>query len=114
MFHFRNLFFSTFMLQSLTFKKSTTMKRSPFKTAFTAVLLLLTVSTYAQKDDKSKRMSPHTEASATTADGVKITIDYGSPNVKGREIWGTLVELDKVWRTGADEATTFEVSKDVT
>lgn len=88
------------------------MKRSPLKTACAAVLMLLTVSTHAQ-DDKSKRVSPPVEASATTADGVKITIDYSAPNVKGRTIWGPLVEYDKVWRTGANEATTFEVSKNV-
>lgn len=86
--------------------------RSPLKLAFAAVLLLLTVSTYAQ-EDKSKRVSPPAQTTATTEDGVTITIDYSAPNVKGREIWGTLVEYDKVWRTGANEATTFEVNKDV-
>lgn len=90
------------------------MKKSPFKATFAALLMLLTVSSFAQKDDKSKRVSPPAEAVATTSDGVKVTIDYSSPNVKGREIWGPLVEFDKVWRTGANEATTFEVSKDVT
>lgn len=87
-------------------------KRNPLKAAFAALLLLVSVSTYAQKKDEP-RLSPPATASATTTDGVKITINYGSPSVKGREIWGPLVELDKVWRTGANEATTFEVSKDV-
>ena len=32
-----------------------------------------------------------------------ITINYGSPSVKEREIWGALVPYDKVWRTGANE-----------
>lgn len=90
------------------------MKRLPLKSTFAALLMLLTVCTYAQKEDKSKRVSPPAETSATTADGVKVTIDYSAPNVKGRDIWGPLVEYDKVWRTGANEATTFEVSKDVT
>ncbi len=89
------------------------MKKSPFKLMFAAVMMLLTISTYAQ-DDKAKRVSPPAEASNTTSDGVKITISYSAPNVKGREIWGPLVEYDKVWRTGANEATTFEVNKDVT
>ncbi len=43
-----------------------------------------------------------------------ITINYGSPSVKGREIWGQLVPFDKVWRAGANEATTFETNKDLT
>jgi hypothetical protein len=87
-------------------------KRISLKATFAALLLLLTASTYAQKKEEP-RLSPPATASATTTDGVKITINYGSPSVKGREIWGPLVEFDKVWRTGANEATTFEVSKDV-
>lgn len=46
-------------------------------------------------------------------DGVKITINYGSPAVKGRQIWGMLVPYNEVWRTGANEATNIEFSKDV-
>jgi hypothetical protein len=88
-------------------------KKIQLKAAFAALLMLLTVSTYAQKEDKSKRVSQPAQASVTTADGVKITIDYSAPLVKGREIWGPLVEFDKVWRTGANEATTIEFSKDV-
>jgi Protein of unknown function (DUF2911) len=40
--------------------------------------------------------------------GAKITIDYSSPSVRDRKIWGWLVPYDKVWRAGANEATTFE------
>lgn len=43
-----------------------------------------------------------------------VTIVYSRPGVKGRQVWGTLVPYDKVWRTGANEATTFTVSDDVT
>lgn len=46
-----------------------------------------------------------------TVDGVKITISYHSPKVKGRTIWGGLEPYDKVWRTGANNATTVEVSE---
>ncbi len=46
-------------------------------------------------------------------DGVKITINYGSPAVKSRQIWGALVPYNEVWRTGANEATNIEFSKDV-
>jgi hypothetical protein len=49
-----------------------------------------------------------------TVDGVTIQIDYHAPKVKGRIIWGGLEQYDKVWRTGADAATTIEVSEDVT
>lgn len=53
-----------------------------------------------------KRISPHEQTSATF-EGKKITIEYGRPYKKGREIFGGLVPWDKVWRTGADEATVF-------
>lgn len=48
-----------------------------------------------------------------TINGAKITINYSSPAVKGRVIWGELVPLDEVWRAGANEATIFETSKDI-
>lgn len=42
-----------------------------------------------------------------------VTITYHRPGVKGRVIWGELVPYDKVWRTGANEATTIKFSTDV-
>jgi Protein of unknown function (DUF2911) len=42
-----------------------------------------------------------------------ITIDYSSPGVKGRAIWGDVVPYDKVWRAGANAATKITFSKDV-
>jgi hypothetical protein len=68
---------------------------------------------HAQNTDKSKRPSPLVEKKATVGD-LTIAINYGSPSVKGRKIWGELEPYDKVWRTGANEATTFEVNQDVT
>lgn len=43
-----------------------------------------------------------------------ISVNYGSPSVKGRNLWGGLVPYDQVWRAGANEATTIEISTDVT
>lgn len=92
-------------------------KKTKYALLLAGMLLMLTSTLFAQHgegEDKSKRPSPPVQASSMTDDGVKITIDYSSPSVKGREIWGTkMVEFDKVWRTGANEATTFEVDKDV-
>ncbi len=59
-----------------------------------------------------KRVSPPATA-ASTIKGVSVEIKYSQPSVKGRKIWGGLVSYDQVWRTGANEATTFEVSQDV-
>ncbi len=56
--------------------------------------------------------SPRKEMTGTIGD-VKVTVNYGSPSVKGRAIWGELVGYDKVWRSGANAATTIEFSQDV-
>jgi Protein of unknown function (DUF2911) len=62
--------------------------------------------------DKSKRPSPPATATGKVM-GATITINYSSPAVKGRKIWGGLVPYDKVWRAGANEATLFETDKDI-
>jgi hypothetical protein len=46
--------------------------------------------------------------------GATISINYSSPSVKGRQIWGALVPFNEVWRAGANEATTFETDKELT
>lgn len=58
---------------------------------------------------------PSLKASVMQTVGLtEITIDYSSPAVKGRTIWGELVPYDKVWRAGANSATKITFSKDVT
>ena len=46
--------------------------------------------------------------------GVKIRIAYGRPAVRERKVWGELVPYGRVWRAGANEATTSVVNRDVT
>ena len=54
---------------------------------------------------------------AKTAEGsigeTKITIKYHSPSVRGRVVFGELEKFGKVWRAGANDATTIEFSGDV-
>ncbi|WP_353550484.1 DUF2911 domain-containing protein [Sediminibacterium sp. KACHI17] len=52
--------------------------------------------------------------SMKTIGDTHIHIEYGSPGVKGRMIWGGLVAYDQVWATGAHNATSIDFSKDVT
>ncbi|NND06438.1 MAG: DUF2911 domain-containing protein [Saprospiraceae bacterium] len=59
-----------------------------------------------------KRKSPPIETKAMVGDA-SITINYSAPYVKGRTIFGDLEEWGELWRTGANEATVFEVSKDI-
>ncbi|HYO73660.1 MAG TPA: DUF2911 domain-containing protein [Archangium sp.] len=44
----------------------------------------------------------------------EISVDYSSPAVKGRKLWGELVPFGQVWRTGANMATKISFSRDVT
>lgn len=64
--------------------------------------------------DKAKMPSPPASTTATVASGASLTINYSQPAVKGRNVWaGDLAPYGKVWRTGANDATTFETNKDV-
>jgi Protein of unknown function (DUF2911) len=77
----------------------------------TAAVLLFFILSYtlfaAAQQDKSKRPSPPAQAQCKLPDGKTITTDYSSPRAKGRQIFGGLVPYNEVWRTGANEATTF-------
>jgi hypothetical protein len=73
--------------------------------------LFLSLNSSAQQD-KSKRPSPPAKVSKTLASGAEISVDYSQPSLKGRAL-SALAPVGKVWRTGANEATVFETSKDV-
>lgn len=77
-----------------------------------SAIALIATGVLAQQD-KSKRPSPPAKVSETTSKGTTITIDYSQPSVKGRTIGKEIAPYGQVWRTGANEATVFEVSKDV-
>ena len=51
--------------------------------------------------------SPRGQADYTFSDGKKIAVDYSRPSIHGRKIMGELVPYGKVWRTGANAATSF-------
>ncbi len=63
--------------------------------------------------DKSKRPSPPASATCDLGSGKMIKTDYSSPRMKGRKIYGGLVAFGEVWRTGANEATTFDTNTNV-
>ena len=77
-------------------------------TAFVLAQPMLAASAPAQpqQEDKSKRPSPPGTADCTI-NGKKVTIDYSRPFLKGRKLGTDLAPYGKVWRTGANEATTF-------
>jgi len=77
-------------------------------------LTLAAASLITAQDDKSKRPSPPATAEHKFADGATLKIDYSSPRMKARKIFGGLVPFGQVWRTGANEATTFVTSANLT
>jgi len=71
------------------------------------VLTLIAALCATAQQDKGQRPSPPAKAQCKLPDGKTITVDYSSPRAKGRKIFGELVPYGQVWRTGANEATTF-------
>ena len=65
-----------------------------------------------QPEDKSKRPSPP-GTTECTINGKKVTIDYSRPFLKGRNVGKELAPYGKVWRTGANEATTLTTAIDL-
>ena len=59
------------------------------------------------------KLASSAEVATGNINGATITVKYGSPSVKARQIWGALVPFNQVWRAGANEATTFETDKDL-
>src|ERR1700676_1661631 len=58
--------------------------------------------------------SPPANTQCKFADGKSVTIDYSSPRMKGRKVFGGLVPYGEVWRTGANDATTFVTDANLT
>jgi len=71
------------------------------------LLTILVLAVFATAQEKKQRPSPAASAQCKFADGKSIKVDYSSPRAKGRQIFGGLVPYGQVWRTGANEATTF-------
>lgn len=84
------------------------------KTALATLLILAVCVIVAAQQDKSQRPSPSAQAQCKFSDGKTITVDYSSPRMKGRKIFGDLVPYGEVWRTGANEATTFVTTASLT
>ena len=60
-----------------------------------------------QSDAPAKPLASPAAQTDVTLEGTTITIHYNSPAMRGRVIMGGLVPYDKVWRTGANPATSF-------
>lgn len=79
---------------------------------FSILLLGLLSSCNSETPTKKKPLSPHQTAMTMVGDA-HIHIDYSSPGVRGRTIFGELVPYGKLWRAGAHNATWLETNKDL-
>ncbi len=70
-----------------------------------ATILFATITSCSAQQAQSPRV---------TAEGKDVKVSYGQPSKKGRVIFGELVPYNKVWRTGANEATEITFAKDMT
>lgn len=70
-------------------------------------------ATAQERGNEKPRTSPNAAVSQTIGT-TEVRITYGRPQVNDRTIYGELVPYNEVWRAGANEATTFSVSSDVT
>ncbi len=89
------------------------MCRTALSCLVSALVIGLAVPAAAQKTTRiheGRGGSPH-ERTEWTVDGATIAIEYGRPYVKGRTIFGNVVPFGKIWRTGADEATTLTTDR---
>jgi hypothetical protein len=80
---------------------------------FTIIILIVSViGGYYFLKSNTKKYSPE-ELVMFQQDSLTIEVFYNRPYKKGRKIFGELVPFGKVWRTGANEATTFKTNKDL-
>ncbi len=79
----------------------------------TYLIGLILLSFFAFDLQAQNTKSPKSSSEETIGD-LNVKINYSAPSVRGRKIWGDLVPYNKVWRTGADNATTVQFNKDVT
>ena len=88
------------------------MNTNSLRTLLFAFTALLWASASQAQDGAKAPASPPATATGKIG-GADVTVKYSSPAVKGRAVWGELVPYGKVWRAGANEATTVEFSQPV-
>jgi hypothetical protein len=86
--------------------------RNPLSLATPLALALVVAAPAAAQTIDLPRPSPFAKVSQMVG-LTEVVVDYSSPAVRGRKVWGGLVPYGKVWRTGANLATKLTVSRDV-
>jgi hypothetical protein len=81
--------------------------------ASAALLLAGVLASSGRAQSGGQVSSPPAKAECKFADGKTVHLDYSSPRMRGRKIFGGLVPYGEVWRAGANEATTFVIDADM-
>lgn len=76
------------------------------------IFILVALGAYYTLKIKTKSYSPE-DTIAFQQQELELEVFYNRPYKKNREIFGGLVPYGEVWRTGANEATTFQTNKDI-
>ena len=88
----------------------------PMKSRFILAICLLSAGIFSTNDAKAQLSIPQPSPTVTVKQQFAtsfIELNYSRPGVKGRVIFGDLVAYDKVWRTGANGATTLKFGEEV-
>ena len=83
------------------------------KTSAFRFVILFGLTVVAIPGKSQEVLSPPARAACKFADGKTISVAYSSPRMRGRKIFGDLVPFGEVWRTGADNATSFATKADL-
>lgn len=75
-------------------------------------LVIISIAGFYFLKTNTKKLSPE-DTLIFEKENLKIEVFYNRPFKKGRKIFGELVPYNEVWRTGANEATTFKTNKDL-
>ena len=83
------------------------------RTNFVAVCTLMALAAAVAAPSRAQILSPPAKADCKFPDGKTIRVDYSSPRMRGRKIFGELVPYGEPWRAGANPATTFVIDADM-
>jgi hypothetical protein len=100
-------------IQAIFIQFNQNMKKVFQLKAIAGFVIALLISTVACAQMKGKMVASPRDSVSGKVHGANISINYGSPSVKGRKIYGGLVPYGKMWRAGANEATKFTTDKDI-
>jgi hypothetical protein len=79
-----------------------------------AIIFLVASAPSTARQSGEAALSPPEKAMCAFPDGKTVKIDYSSPRMRGRKIFGDLVPYGEEWRAGANEATSFVINTPVT